>query len=290
MTRHKHLEPLSAPIHNLRPGGSLDLDRRLDALDVSLFEYIDSQTSLGDRRSLLALHRGCREAYGHFPYLEIGSHLGGSLQALIADPRCTAITSIDPRPARQPDARGRVFDYPENSTERMLACLRRVPGAELDKLQTIESDTGELGPAAIVVTPRLCFIDGEHTHDAALRDAMFVARLMGDAGAIAFHDRSEVATAIWAFLGKLERPYAAYPMPDRLFVVELGGPRLAPLPWIRRLVSRPSDRLWWRVNANGSGRRARLLTLGLVARNAAGMARRAAIEGLARRGASNDAR
>lgn len=83
---------------------------RVDALDISLFESIGSQTSPGDRRSLLALHRACRETYGAFAYLEIGSHLGGSLQALIADPCCTAITSIDPRPASQPDARGDVFD------------------------------------------------------------------------------------------------------------------------------------------------------------------------------------
>lgn len=245
-------------------------------MDISLFESIDSQTSIGDRRSLLALHRACRESYGSFAYLEVGSHLGGSLQALIADPRCTAITSIDPRPAVLADVRGRVF-YPENSTERMLACLRQVPGAALGKLHTIESDTGELSPATIAPTPQLCFIDGEHTHHAALCDAMFAAQLMGDAGAIAFHDRSEVSSAIWVFLGRLGRPYAAYPLPDRVFVVELGGPSLAPLLGIHDLASRPLDRLWWRVNTHGSGRSARLLTLGFVARRYAGTARRTAV-------------
>ena len=42
---------------------------------------------------------GIRQAMGdRFAYLEIGSHLGGSLQVLIQDERCERIVSIDSRP------------------------------------------------------------------------------------------------------------------------------------------------------------------------------------------------
>src|SRR5256885_15040664 len=82
------------------------LEAALTALDTSLFDNVRSQTSERDRISLLALHRACRDAYGRFAYLEIGSHLGGSLQVLVADPRCTSITSIDSRPESAPDVRG----------------------------------------------------------------------------------------------------------------------------------------------------------------------------------------
>jgi hypothetical protein len=83
---------------------------RVAALDTSLFTGIESQTSEPDRQSLLALHAVIGE-HGPFDYLEIGSHLGGSLQALVADPR--SIVSIDTRPLLQPDDRGDDAAYSE---------------------------------------------------------------------------------------------------------------------------------------------------------------------------------
>jgi hypothetical protein len=50
------------------------------------------------------------------------SHLGGSLQALIAEPGCTHITSIDPRPLVHPDERPEIgyrWEHADNSTLRM---------------------------------------------------------------------------------------------------------------------------------------------------------------------------
>jgi hypothetical protein len=67
---------------------------RVSDMDTSLFRPIESQTTEPDRRSLLALHAAIAER-GPFDYLEIGSHLGGSLQAMVADPRCRSIVSID---------------------------------------------------------------------------------------------------------------------------------------------------------------------------------------------------
>src|SRR4051812_29146328 len=56
---------------------------RVAALDVTLFSEIPSQTDAWDRRALLALHQAAARGTSTFVYLEIGSYLGGSLQALV---------------------------------------------------------------------------------------------------------------------------------------------------------------------------------------------------------------
>ena len=48
------------------------------ALDIQLFDHIESQTSNGDRKSLLAVHRALAARTDPFSYLEIGSHRPGS--------------------------------------------------------------------------------------------------------------------------------------------------------------------------------------------------------------------
>ena len=132
------------------------------------------------RRSLLALHAACREVHGRFAYLEIGSHLGGSLQAFVCDEACEAIVSIDPRPSSQPDGRGIVYRYDGNSTARMLENLKRLPGADLGKLRTIDAGTDSVDPAELGLRPTLCFVDGEHTDAAVLRDAGFCRAALDD--------------------------------------------------------------------------------------------------------------
>jgi hypothetical protein len=89
--------------------------QRIEELSVDLFDGIPSQTSLADRRSLLAVQRATARRHPEYAYLEIGSHLGGSIQPYLLDPRCSAISSIDPRPSEQPDDRspGFVVRYPE---------------------------------------------------------------------------------------------------------------------------------------------------------------------------------
>jgi hypothetical protein len=200
-------------------------ERALESLDTSLFAHVPSETSEWDRLSLLALQNACRECYGSFAYAEIGSHLGGTLQVLIADERCRSITSIDARPAAQPDPRG-LIPYPENSTERMLRHLRSVPGADLGKLRTIEAETRSVSPDELPPA-QLCLVDAEHTHEAALRDAHFCRRLARDDGAILFHDRELVRSAIERFLEDLGRtPHEGYPLLGQIYVVEVGQTRL----------------------------------------------------------------
>ena len=190
--------------------------------DISLYQYIGSQTSDADRRSLLAVHNALAKRAAKFSYVEIGSHLGGTLQSFIVDPRCRRIVSIDPRPPAQPDDRGQMFAYEGNSTARMLSLLATVPGADLTKLETIELSTEDIAPGRLA-RPDLCLIDAEHTYAAALRDARFCRAAMQGAGVILFHDREVVEPAILDFLRETPGPVAAYPLRGSFFVIELGA-------------------------------------------------------------------
>lgn len=208
--------------------GEPDLALRIEQRDETLFGHVLAQLTRDDRRSLLALHAACRRVHGSFGYLEIGSYLGGSLQALVCDPACERIVSIDPRPAAPPDVRGRM-GYADNSTERMLENLRAIPGAAVDKIQAVEASTEDLDPADAPFAPQLCFVDGEHTHEAALRDARYCAAAVAGNGAVAFHDAHIVYKGIAAFVAELEAAgveHTPYLLPTSVFVVELGPPRL----------------------------------------------------------------
>jgi hypothetical protein len=210
----------------------IDVGSRIEALDLALLSTIKAQLEPADRRSLLSLHAAWREIYGPFNYLEIGSHLGGSLQALICDPACRAIVSIDSRPPDQPDLRGFKWEYPGNTTARMLSELSRIPGADLSKLTTIDASTDALVPAEVRPSPQVCFIDGEHTDEAALRDARFCRTATGVEGCIVFHDAQVVYRGIRAFLDELqstEVTHRSFYMPNNIFVVELGLSRLSDL-------------------------------------------------------------
>jgi hypothetical protein len=210
-------------------GSPTELADRIAHLDTTLFDCIEAQLDHEDQRSLLALHAACRAVYGSFAYLEIGSHLGGSLQVLVRDPACRAIVSIDSRPASQPDERGIRFEYPGNSTARMLSALGDVPGAELDRIHTIERSTDDVRPDDVPVRPQLAFVDGEHTNRALRRDARFCDAVMGGVGCLAFHDAGVVWRGLRDYLDELAsdgRAFDAYLLPDSVFVIELGGARL----------------------------------------------------------------
>jgi len=211
----------------------MTLADRVSALDTSLFRPIESQTTEPDRQSLLALHAAIAER-GPFDYLEIGSHLGGSLQALVADPRCRSIVSIDTRPLLQPDDRGDEAAYPENSTRRMLEGLAELPDADLAKVQTFETGTDELAVSDLPTRPGFCFVDAEHTRAAALRDALFCLEATTPDGVVAFHDSNVVMPGIEDFIARLDRPHQAFQLPDSVFVVELGEPRLQATAYIQR--------------------------------------------------------
>ena len=249
---------------------SAAITARVHRLDVGLLDAIESQTSAADRRSLLALHGTMLTMLGTFRYLEIGSHLGGSLQALVAEPGCTHITSIDPRPLVQPDERPEIgyrWEYADNSTERMLALLGAVPGADVGKITTIELSTEDIDPGSLPHRPDLCFIDGEHTNRAALRDAEFCLAAVGDRGVIAFHDAWVTSAGIRRFLDRAPAGTVGFTMPDGLFVADIGGRGLLDAPAIREAMTRARGgrlRLWvWKA---ANARRLHGRPVGLVLR------------------------
>ena len=227
------------------------LQDRVAALDTHLFDYVKSETGPADQKSLLAVHNGIAVRTGSFSYLEIGSHLGGTLQVVIADPRCARVVSIDPRPLSQPDDRPGFpqFEYRDNSTERMLKLLEDVPGADMSKLETVEESTENIPPGRFA-RPDICFIDGEHTYGATLRDARFCRTVMQGAGVIAFHDFSIIERAVLDFLKETHGPYRGYLLSDSVFIVELGStPTLLNDPGIRTQLRR--QRVWTTANRAG---------------------------------------
>jgi hypothetical protein len=102
----------------------------------------------------------------------------------------------------------------------MLSLLASIPGADLSKLRTIEAGTEAIDPGSLGVEPTLCFIDGEHTDLAVIRDAVFCAAA-APRSMIAFHDRGVVGRAINAFV-RVTGGYGC-PLPDDIFVVDLAG-------------------------------------------------------------------
>jgi hypothetical protein len=207
-------------------GGNGSIQRRVDQLDITLFEGIPSQTGADDRRSLLALHAAMAARRSAFAYLEIGSHLGGSIQPYLLDGRCSAIISIDKRPARQPDARGMEYEYSGNSTERMLQNLRRISADSVRKVTTFDADTGQLKPSVVPLKPDICFIDGEHTNLAVERDFAFCLSVVEDTGVICFHDSDIIFEALSKLVERLKasgRQFRAYNLPMSIFVIDLGA-------------------------------------------------------------------
>ena len=164
------------------------LDERISSLDTTLFAAIPSQTTEDDRRSLLLL-QDCVRDRSKYVYLEIGSHLGGTIQPYFVDPICKLIYSIDKRPELQPDERGKLYRYNNNSTERMLSNLSQAfPSIAEKKIINFDSDARELEPSKIIEKPNLCFIDGEHTNRAVISDFMFCLQVCHPDAIIAFHD------------------------------------------------------------------------------------------------------
>lgn len=184
-----------------------DWIKRIDELDLSLFAVIPSQTSDKDRRSLLAVQRAIGNKRGEYIYLEIGSHLGGSIQPHLCDDRCKVIYSIDSRSSQQPDDRavGCVVHYENNSTERMLRMLDLVGCGTLSKIQWFESEASGVEPGKITESPVIAFIDGEHTRAAVIADFQFCLNVLNKSGIILFHDFSIVYPAILQVIRQLKK-------------------------------------------------------------------------------------
>ena len=202
-----------------------NLEQKLDSLDLSIFDPIPSQSVPGDRVAWLKLQRLVRSQNESYTYLELGSHLGGSIQNHWLDPRCGLIYSIDKRPPRQPDDRGQVYEYENNSTERMLNNLHQISEEGIKKIVCFDSDAAEVDPNAVSNPPQLCFIDGEHTQAAVSSDFEFCLKVSHPNGLIALHDDLVIWPAIdqmHAQLRRLNRTFRSIKLGGSTFVFLLG--------------------------------------------------------------------
>ena len=202
-----------------------DIDQKFQSGDTSLFRVV-TQTSYRDQKTLLRIQAAVR-ARAHYAYMEVGSHLGGTLCPHLLDPRCQLVISVDPRPCSQPDERGRRFDYHENSTARMIETLSAcMPDESINKLRTFDSDVSALKASDLSRQVDLALIDGEHTNRAAFRDFVSVLSLAKEDVVIVFHDAQLVHDAIsnaetmLRFLGR--EAYGCYAL-DNVYAIGLGG-------------------------------------------------------------------
>ncbi len=215
-------------------GSSDTFAQRLQALDVDLFSRIVSQSSIEDRRAWLAVQRSIRRS--GYVYLETGSYLGGSIQQHLVDPLCRRIFSIDGRLSLSPDDRGESIRYPDNSTEQMLANLRRIDAIAVSKVATFDADARNVNPAAISEPPHFCFIDGEHTRAGVVSDFDFCLGVCAADAVICFHDARIVDAAlreILTSLSNLKIQFTALQLGGDTFGIFLRGCPVINDPYIR---------------------------------------------------------
>jgi hypothetical protein len=205
---------------------NVDFGQRVASLDLDLFRHIEAELTDDDKRSLLAIQSAIREKRESFCYLEIGSHLGGSIQPYLLDSKCTAIISIDKRTNGHRDGRSINAALSDASTASMLNNLERISAADVAKLQTFDCDAAGVDPSELRARPSLCFIDGEHTESAVVADFNFCASVAEPRAIICFHNSNLIFNGLSRIVEQLEasgKQFAAYSLPTFVFVIELGG-------------------------------------------------------------------
>ena len=215
----------------------LNFEDAIRTLDTLLFNKIESQTTDDDRRSLLAVQRVVRQR-GDYVFLEIGSHLGGTLQPYLLDRRCTKIYSIDPRPLIVDDERGEQQKYFDNTTERMMRLLGEIDTGQIAKIATIDAAASDIEPSSMDPKPDLCFIDGEHTNAAVLNDFEFCFKVLAPNGAIIFHDSNLVYRGIRTILASLRASgvdHTPMKLGGTVFAIAFGNSTVASDPYLRSI-------------------------------------------------------
>lgn len=195
---------------------------RIESLDVTLFSRIKAQTTEGDQSSLLAIQNCVRDSLAEYVYLEIGSYLGGSIQPHLLDARCKKIYSIDKRETVSADERPKASEYPGNSEKAMLSLLAEVSPENVTKVECIDSDTRMIPASRISTAPNLCFVDGEHTHAAVIRDFEFCLKVCAANATIVFHDTQIVFRGVRSAVSRLRsarRRFSGHYLLDVVFAV-----------------------------------------------------------------------
>ena len=205
----------------------MDYDARIQARDVSIFSILTAMSS-EDKRSFLEIQNVVRSYKPGYIYLEVGSDLGGSLIPPLLDGRCNKVISIDLRVESQLDERGRRFDFPDNSAERMHSELRNagVPESAFGRMITFDSDASSVTLAHTGAQAQFAFIDGEHTNRAVFRDFLNIRRLMDPSCVVAFHDANLIFDGLLNIEELLRHEgadFTAIYAPDTVFVLAFGG-------------------------------------------------------------------
>lgn len=231
----------------------MDFERAIGDADVSLFDQIETQTTNGDRESLLSCQAAVRSAREDYIYLEIGSYLGGTIVPHLLDPKCSRIISIDKRPEVQPDERGVAYRYNNNSTARMLDNLGRVDETAVEKVQAIDGDASEIDDSELRSVADLCFIDGEHTDGAVYSDFLFCLWALKEDGLLVFHDAPIVYKGLSKCVDHLEREgiqHRSFALPNTVFVVEIGGFRASNDQNVKERLMRGAESYLYSLEAN----------------------------------------
>jgi methyltransferase family protein len=200
-------------------------DDRLRRCDPALYAGAFSATSTEDRRALLLLQSIVRRE-GDYVYLEIGSHLGGTLQPHCADPRCRRAYSIDKRTQATPDIRPMTIVYEQITGASMITGLRATWGDQVDKIVALDCDAQDVTVAQVQPAPRFCFIDGEHTIAAAQRDFASCLRWISPDGIIAFHDGNLIFGAFADCRRQLDEAgirHRSFQLPGTVYAILLGA-------------------------------------------------------------------
>ena len=203
-------------------------DKSVAALDTSIF-CVQTETSLDDRRSFLAIQDALRASRKEYVYLECGSHLGGSLVPHLLDPHCRVAYSVDKRPPSQPDERGTNFRYPENSSQRMISILaQHIPANCLEKLRIFDKSASELTVSNIPDLPDLVLIDAEHTNAAVFSDFLNLYGFCHRSTVYVFHDANLTFPAlqnIEMFLRYSRVDFNSYVLPSVVYLLALNEAR-----------------------------------------------------------------
>ena len=240
-----------------------NFEERINRLDNTLFSPIKAQTTEADQRSLLAIQACTRDCLGQYVYLEIGSYLGGSIQTHLLDSKCSKIYSIDKRQFVSADERVEAPEYAGNTAAHMLSLLTALNPDQVAKVECFDGDSGSVASADIKDAPNLCFIDGEHTPLAVIRDFEFCAKVCAPDATIVFHDAQTVfrgLRSVVASLNSAGKKFSTHAFFDMLYIICLDG---SPIP--ARLANFSSqareDDLWslrndlrllkWRATAFG---------------------------------------
>lgn len=135
--------------------------------------------------------------------------------------------SIDKRPAAQPDERGIMYAYEDNSTARMRHNLHRAfPTASDSRLITFDADASQVDPTQIRTRPQFCFIDGEHTNIAVRSDFEFCRQVCADDAIIGFHDTCFIFEGVRQIQRDLIRAgtrFQGLKLGGSVYVILLGG-------------------------------------------------------------------